>query len=253
MRIVLFTLDDPNFVPQLLAPLLEAREQDIVAVFISKSIFDWGFIKKRVGFFFRNGYPFCIRWSDWVLFLRNTFRRNGGPANTKAYFDQKGISAEYIKEIRTEATRAKLRDLNPDLFLFCPFNRIAGPKFLAIPRLGTFNMHLGKLPEHKGGLSAFWVLRFGDTEAGASLHRVIERIDEGELIGEVRLPVRTKVMAELMKQTTKAAGLMLVDAINRIEANRANPIAIAGRPEGYYFLPTWNDFREFYRRGCRLM
>jgi folate-dependent phosphoribosylglycinamide formyltransferase PurN len=253
MRIVLFTLDDTDFVPQLLKPLLDKRRDDIVAAFISPSIFDWRFMKKRVGFLLRNRYPFCIRPSDWVRFLLNRTASADQPASMHSFFHEFGIPAETISEIRTDAIRAKLRALEPDVFLFCPFNRIAGPKFLAIPRLGTFNMHLGKLPEHKGGLSAFWVLRFGDAQAGASLHRVIEQIDEGEIVGEVRFPVRTNVMRELMNDTTERAGLMLVEALDRIATNSVTPIDISGRSEGYYFLPSWRDFREFYRRGCRLM
>jgi methionyl-tRNA formyltransferase len=139
------------------------------------------------------------------------------------------------------------------VFVFLLFDKIAGPKFLSLPRLGTFNLHMGKLPEHRGGLSAFWVLRFGDDEAGATLHRAVPELDAGEIVAEVRLPVRTKSMHELMKETFSAAGPMVVRALDRIEAGHWTPVDTAGRPTGYYYIPTREDFRAFYARGCRLI
>ncbi|MCH7860615.1 MAG: hypothetical protein IH998_02760, partial [Proteobacteria bacterium] len=94
-----------------------------------------------------------------------------------------------------------MRALNADLFLFCPFDRIAGPKFLEIPRIGTFNLHLGKLPEYRGGLHAFWVLRQGDPEAGATIHRVTTELDAGDVVAEKRFPVTTRCMRTLMADT----------------------------------------------------
>ena len=102
-------------------------------------------------------------------------------------------------------------------------------------------------------MSAFWVLRFGDKEAGATLHRAVLKLDAGEIVGEVRLPVETRSMKKLMTQTFRAAGQMVADSIDRLEAGTWTAIDSRGRPEGYYLLPSRDDFREFYRRGCRLI
>jgi hypothetical protein len=45
---------------------------------------------------------------------------------------------------------------------------------------------------------------------------------------------------------------MVADALDRIRGGYV-PIDKTGRLEAYYTLPTYEDFRVFYRRGCRLI
>jgi len=251
MRIVLFTVENTEFAPLVLGPILDRRGPEVVAAFVSRSLFDLGWLRRRAGFLIRNRYPFCIRPSDWARYARGAL--NGRRGSVLQYLRDRGIAAEYIDEIRTEATRERLKRLDADVFLFLVFDKIAGPKFLSIPRLGTFNLHMGKLPEHRGGLSAFWALRFGDAETGATLHRAIPELDAGEIVAEVRLPVRTGSMRELMTETFTAAGTMVVQALDRIDSESWTPIDTSGRPEGYYYIPTREDFDAFYARGCRLI
>jgi methionyl-tRNA formyltransferase len=251
MRIVLFTVENTEFAPLVLKPILEHRGSEVVAAFVSRSLFSWSWLQKRAGFLIQNHYPFCIRPGDWARYARS--RLDGRRGTVLEYLRQHGIPAEYIDEIRTEATRARLSRLDADLFLFLLFDKIAGPKFLSIPRLGTFNLHMGKLPEHRGGLSAFWVLRFGDDEAGATLHRAVPELDAGEIVAEVRLPVQTRSMQELMRATFLAAGPMVAQAVDRIEAGYWTPVDTAARRSGYFYIPTRDDFRAFYARGCRLV
>jgi hypothetical protein len=251
MRIVLFTVENPDYVPSLLDATLEKHGPNIVAAFVSRGpVQKW---MKRTKFLLRNRYPFCIRPGDWLRYAQlRLAHRPHSPDSMLEYLRGRGVRTEPIAEIRSEETRRQLAALAPDVFLFCPFDQIAGPKFLSIPKMGTFNVHLGKLPEYRGGLSAFWVLRRGDPEAGATVHEVIAELDAGAIVSEVRIPVRTPSMHELMLDTARAAGPMVADALDRIRGGYV-PIDKTGRLEAYYTLPTYEDFRVFYRRGCRLI
>lgn len=251
MRIVLFTVENTDYVPSLLDATLEKHGPNIVAAFVSRGpVRKW---MRRTKFLLRNRYPFCIRPGDWLRYAQLRFaHRPHLPGSTLEYLQCRDVNAEPIAEIRSEETRQKLAALEPDVFLFCPFDRIAGPKFLSIPKLGTFNVHLGKLPEYRGGLSAFWVLRWGDAEAGATVHEVTLELDAGKIVSEVRIPVTTPSMHELMLDTARAAGPMVADSLDRIRSGFV-PINKAGRPEAYYALPAYEDFRAFYARGCRLI
>ena len=60
-------------------------------------------------------------------------------------------------------------------------------------------------------------------------------------------------MRELMTETVAAAGPMVVQALDRIDAGAWTPVDTSGRPEGYYYIPTRDDFDAFYARGCRLI
>jgi folate-dependent phosphoribosylglycinamide formyltransferase PurN len=256
MRIVLFTIEDSVFMPSLLRPIVQQRRSEIVAAFISRSIYGWRFMRRHFLFMLRNRYPFCIRTRDWRRFAASRLNAWGRPRGKHAILDAlraEGIAAEYIKEVRSEAARERLRALDADVFLFCPFDKIVGPKFLAIPRLGTYNLHLGKLPEYRGGLHAFWVLRFADQEAGTTVHRVTTELDAGDIIAERRFPVTTNNMRQLMFETMQAAGPAVLEALDRIQAGNCDPVDVCNRPVRYFMLPAREDFEAFYQRGCCLL
>lgn len=257
MRIVLFVVDDIEFVSELNKELIEKYKEDIVQVYVSKSLFSFKKLKKTFSFFLKNRYPFCIKFRDLFKFilwkLRLIAKGKDGFKNIMDYYQSLNLKVEYIEDIKGVEILNKLRDLDADIFLFSPFDKIAGPKFISIPKLGAFNVHLGKLPEYKGGLSAFWVLRYGESTAGASLHRIIPKLDEGELIEEVRFKYNTNSMHELMHQTVKHASKMIVEALEKLKSKTNKPISIHGRSEGYYLYPTKLDFKEFYKKNNKLI
>ncbi len=255
-RLVLFTGTHLNYVTKILEPLLQEYGHEVIHVFVSRSLFDFKFLKKRAAFFLRNRYPFCIRWDDWLRFISWTWfnRKNQhGHRSVPQFIQSFGIPCSYINEIHMPATLNQLKELDGELFLMCLFDKVAKQPFLDIPKLGTYNVHMGKLPEHRGGLTAFWVLRFGDTQAGTSLHKAVAKLDAGELIEEVRFPVTTNSMKKLMDITVEQTAIMIIRGVDRIFAQEAIPIDTTGRPDAYFLLPSWKDFKEFYARGCRLV
>jgi hypothetical protein len=157
LGIALFTVNDLEFEPELLKPVLERWGRSVVKVYVSRSVFDFRFLCKRAAALLKEGYLFCIRPADLAGFAIN--EGLVGPraqARRKGYgrvsSEKKGFEADCIDEIESPVTLARLRAHQADIFLFATFDKIAKGEFLSIPRLGT-NTHMGKLPEHRGGLS----------------------------------------------------------------------------------------------------
>jgi len=84
-------------------------------------------------------------------------------------------------DLHSDASLAAIREFEPDLGL-----SLAGPilkrGIFDLPRLGTINLHKGKLPEYRGMPPAFWELWSGAESVGCSVHLVNERLDEGPLL-----------------------------------------------------------------------
>jgi len=256
MRIVIFTVDDVDFVPKILDPLLDRYKDSIIHIYVSDSFpGPLAIIKNNLFFFIKNYYPFCIRISDLFNFALGIIKNKFGKehANIYKYLEHKGATATKIESIRTNLFLKELKDLNPDVCVFAPFDKIACPNFLTIPKYGSLNVHLGKLPSYRGGLSAFWILRYGDKEAGASVHKVDTGIDTGELLEEVRLPVNTNSMKILMDETIEKTAPAIIKAVEKLTSDNCNAIDISERESNYYYMPTAKDFSEFYKRGCRLI
>lgn len=55
-------------------------------------------------------------------------------------------------------------------------------KLFALPRLGTVNLHKGKVPEYRGMPPAFWELWNNEQTVGCTVHWVDEKLDTGDIV-----------------------------------------------------------------------
>lgn len=61
---------------------------------------------------------------------------------------------------------------------------ILKPSLFSLPRLGTINLHKGRLPDFRGMPPAFWELQHGETSVGCTVHKVEAGLDTGDIILE---------------------------------------------------------------------
>lgn len=59
----------------------------------------------------------------------------------------------------------------------------------SLPRLGTINLHKGRLPYYRGMPAAFWELQRGESSVGCTVHTVEAGLDTGAIIVEGAVPV----------------------------------------------------------------
>lgn len=255
-KIIIFTIDDDNFMPDLLTPLISSYSSQISHIYISRSLFGYSKLLKKAKFLIKNLYPFCISFSDLlkIIFkqIENLFQRKD-KNGLKELFKKNNISYSFVKNINNPDFIKKLKSKNPDLILFSVFDQIANSQVISLPTFGTFNVHLGPLPSYKGGFSSFWVLRNSEKFTGASIHCVTSKIDEGDLIEEVIFEIDTKSMYELMKKNVNLIAKQLPKTIKNIFDNKVQKIDISMRENYYYYYPSKDDFKEFYKNKCRLI
>lgn len=248
MKVVLFTMNERVFTPLLLDKVLERHHELIDTAYIcSKSDFrsvrrTWRQLAKSVPRTF-------MELKDYYRFAKRL--RSAEKSSPKEIIESYGIRTKSIQRFDAR-TVDNLQLHEADIFLFCPLRLVAGPRTLKLPRLGTFNVHLGKLPEYRGGLSSFWVLRREDESAGASLHRALPEIDSGEIVSEVRFRVDTDSFFELMVKTFSEASLMTALGIDKIIKGDWQPVNTDNRGSEYLLYPTRADFKAFYQQGKTL-
>ena len=258
-KIVIFTGEDLFYAPILLQDLIKKYKSDITHIYISKSYLSLNRLKKKFKFFLKNNYPFCISLKDWfnfiILHLNKRIKSiiKNEPRSIKEYFTRIGIKNSYVKKVNTKDFYKLLKSHNPDIIILACFDKIVSKELCSIPKNGTYNVHLGKLPNFKGGLSSFWVLRFNDETAGASIHEVSPKIDSGRLIGEKHFRISTKSMHELMLKTVYESSTLITEVVEKIIEGKTKEINIKKRESNYYLYPTKFDFKKFYQNGCQLI
>ncbi|HYC69432.1 phosphoribosylglycinamide formyltransferase [Brevundimonas sp.] len=75
------------------------------------------------------------------------------------------------------------------------------------------NIHPSLLPKYPGLDTHARALAAGDAEAGCSVHRVTEGVDEGPVLGQARVPVLADDTAETLAQRVLAAEHRLYPAV----------------------------------------
>lgn len=82
-----------------------------------------------------------------------------------------------------------VRSLAPDLIIVGGFSQILRGPLLAIPRLGSVNVHPSLLPRYRGPNPLFWVLANGEHETGVTIHLIDHGIDSGAIVAQERIAI----------------------------------------------------------------
>jgi methionyl-tRNA formyltransferase len=103
-----------------------------------------------------------------------------------------------------------LLNLKPDLLLSCYYRHLLPRELLEAPSLGAWNMHGSLLPKYRGRACINWALLKGETETGVTLHAMTEKPDQGDILGQERVPIpRHYTALDLSLDCAAAAGRLL--------------------------------------------
>ncbi len=136
----------------------------------------------------RNGW----RWIPYQLrdaLERVTTRQNSTPMrdvpgseySAKAFAKRANLQIERVNDIHAESTLAAVRAFQPDVGLALASPILREPLF-SIPKLGTLNLHKGRVPQYRGMPPAFWELWNDERDVGCTVHRVEAKLDTGDIV-----------------------------------------------------------------------
>lgn len=117
----------------------------------------------------------------------------------------------------------RLRTLRAEFFFSFYYRLMLGAELLAIPARGAYNLHGSLLPRYRGRVPVNWAIIHGERETGASLHRMVEKPDAGEIVARQAVPILPDDTAgEVFAKVTVAAEIVL---------DRVLPSLLAGSAE----------------------
>jgi methionyl-tRNA formyltransferase len=99
-----------------------------------------------------------------------------------------GVHHLHVADFHAPAALDAMRALAPDLGVVAGTYILKEPVF-ALPRLGSINLHSGKVPEYRGAAPAFWELYNGEREVGITIHRVVAALDAGHVLAQETFPL----------------------------------------------------------------
>lgn len=98
----------------------------------------------------------------------------------------------------------------PDFLFSFYFREMIQARFLALPRLGAFNLHGSLLPAYRGRAPLNWVLVHGETQTGLTLHAMTPKPDDGDIVAQRELPIAwdETALSLTWKAARASSGLM---------------------------------------------
>lgn len=79
-----------------------------------------------------------------------------------------------------------------DLLCAVGWRFVVSARGLSIPRLGSINLHRGRLPDYAGAAPVLRMIQDGLQEVEISAHLMTEQVDGGPVLATVRLPIERR-------------------------------------------------------------
>lgn len=152
------------------------------------------------------------------------------PSPVKVVALEEGIPVLQPERPRGEEFLAQLHALEPDLSVVVAYGHILPADVIALPSLGTLNIHASLLPRWRGAGPIQAAILAGDDETGVSIMRMVRKMDAGPVLLQVATPIPpdetggelTLRLAELGAQALiEAMTLMSLGPILEMEQDEA--------------------------------
>lgn len=114
---------------------------------------------------------------------------------------EKLVGSEELQEIL---------NLQADLIVTAAFGQILPKELLEAPRLGCINVHASLLPKYRGGAPIHQAIIDGEKETGVTIMYMVEKLDAGNIISQITVPIEETDYTGLLFEKLSAAGVTLL-------------------------------------------
>ncbi len=144
----------------------------------------------------------------------------------KAFAKSRGIPVFDPLKIRGNAEFLEtVRSFRADYFVVAAYGKILPKEILDAPLRRCVNVHGSVLPEYRGASPVQSAIRDGKTETGVTIMEMSEGMDEGDILGIDRFPIRDgETAASLFETFSKRSGTFLLDVLRRDTEGGVVPI-----------------------------
>ncbi len=100
--------------------------------------------------------------------------------------------------------------LDADLIVTAAFGQLLPKELLEAPRLGCINVHASLLPKYRGGAPIHKAIIDGETETGVTIMYMVEKLDAGDMISQIKVPIEEADYTGAMFEKLSRAGVTLL-------------------------------------------
>lgn len=115
-----------------------------------------------------------------------------------------------------------MKSLSPDIVVVVAYGRILPDDLLAVPPLGTINVHGSLLPKYRGAAPIQWAVLNGDEVTGVSTMYLASEMDAGDIIYSAQTRIgEYETSGELYDRLKDMGAELLIKTLRDIKAGTA--------------------------------
>lgn len=119
----------------------------------------------------------------------------------------------------------KILSYEPDLIVTAAYGQLLPNELLETPPYGCINVHASLLPELRGGAPIHYSIIQGKKETGITIMYMVEKLDAGDIISQVKIPIENKDhVGTLHDKLSEAGSKLLMETLPNIFAKSIQPI-----------------------------
>jgi methionyl-tRNA formyltransferase len=120
---------------------------------------------------------------------------------------------------RSEEFLESISELRPDLSVVAAYGQLLVDEVLALPALGSINVHASLLPELRGAAPINWAIIRGHDLTGVTIMRMVREMDAGPILHQATEPIGSDTTAGELSDRLSALGAeALSKTLYRLEA-----------------------------------
>ncbi|GLS82306.1 bifunctional UDP-4-amino-4-deoxy-L-arabinose formyltransferase/UDP-glucuronic acid oxidase ArnA [Paraferrimonas haliotis] len=123
---------------------------------------------------------------------------------------QEGITVFAPEDVNHPIWVERIKQYNPDFLFSFYYRDVLSQQVLDCAQVEALNLHGSLLPQYRGRVPANWAIINGETETGVTLHKMITKVDAGDIAAQQKVTIEPQDTAkDLHVKLTQAAGQLL--------------------------------------------
>jgi methionyl-tRNA formyltransferase len=114
------------------------------------------------------------------------------------------------EKIKQKHELEQILALKADLIITAAFGQILPKELLEAPKYGCINVHASLLPELRGGAPIHYAIIQGKEKTGITIMYMVEKLDAGDIITQVEVPIHENDNVGTLHDKLSAAGAKLL-------------------------------------------
>lgn len=252
-KLYLIMVEENLFHPKYVHDLIDnlTKDYEVVGITLEKDVFKKGFLHFLnrqihtwgiIGFFYIALKSVVLKIPDKIglvndLSLKSIAKKREIPF-METYDDNSKEHTEYLKKLKID-------------IIIASSGQLFKHELLNLPKIACINRHASLLPKYGGMLPVFWAMYFEEKEFGVSIHYMIDKFDQGDIIYKKAIPLLKK--NSLYKNYIIAFDVAVIVTLQALKNVRDRKIVgkYYHNDREYFSSPSFAKIDELKKKGYK--